>query len=84
MNNNGIQFEHNGFECVINERPDLCYLYKVHGHRETDDKDWTSNVLFERYITAEQIANACSDIIDGTFSGKVEQCGAYNVMAGVR
>ena len=75
-------FEHKGFKCTITERPDLCYLYKVHGHREVDSMDWMPNLLFERYLTAEQIKDACIGIIDGTFAGKVEQCGAFNVMVG--
>ncbi|KKL87752.1 hypothetical protein LCGC14_1931550, partial [marine sediment metagenome] len=34
-----VGFEHNGFKCTITERPDLCYLYMVHGYRQSDDKD---------------------------------------------
>ncbi len=77
-----VGFEYDGFKCTITERPDLCYLYKVHGHRESDDKDWSPNLLFERYMTAEQIKSACIAIMQGTYSGKVEQCGRYNVAVG--
>ncbi len=75
-------FEHKGFKCTITERPDLFHLFSVHGYRKSDNKDWSPNLLFEQYITAEEIKKACIDIIDGTFSGKVERCGNYNVMVG--
>ncbi|KKL24086.1 hypothetical protein LCGC14_2418880 [marine sediment metagenome] len=79
----GVGFEYKGLDCTITERPDLCFLYKVHGCRKSDNTVWMPNLLFERYLTAEQIENACIAIIDGTFAGKVEQCGAFNVMVGV-
>ena len=73
-------FEHDGFKCTITERPDLCYLYMVHGYRKLDDKDFLPEVMFDGKMTAEQIKNACIAIMDGTFSGKVEQYGNYNVV----
>ena len=78
-----VGFEHKGFNCTITERPDFCYLCMVHGHRKLDDKDFLPNVLFEQDMADEQIRDACIDIMDGTFSGKVERYGNYNVIVGV-
>lgn len=75
-------FEHNGFKCTITHRPDLYYLYRVHGHRKSDNKHFLPRLLFEQNLTFEQIRDASISVIDGTFEGKVERYGQYNVFAG--
>ncbi len=80
-------FEHNGFKCKITQRPDLCYLYAVYGHRELDNMDFvpffTRRILFEQNLTFEQIRDASIAIMDGTFKGVVERHGNYNLYAGI-
>ena len=78
-----VGFEHNGFKCTITERPDLCYLYMVHGYRQSDDKDFLPNAFFVRNLTAGQIKDACIAMMDGIFSGRVERYGNYNVVVGI-
>ncbi len=79
---NGVTFEHNGFKCKITQRPDLHYLYKVHGYRKSDNMDFLPHLMFEQNLTFEQIRDASISIIDGTFEGKVEVYGNYSVFAG--
>lgn len=77
---NEIKFEHNGFECMIHERPDLCHSYKVYGHRKTDDKVFYPDILFDRDMTIEDIKKVCIDMMDGKFSGSVEVYGDHSVV----
>lgn len=76
-------FEHDGFKCTIIQRPELCFLWQVHGYREADDKEFLPNLLFEQNLTVEEIRDACIAIMDGDFSGKVERYRNFNVMVGV-
>ena len=75
-----VDFEHNGFECVITERPDLCYGYKVFGFRKSDDKVFLPKVLFDRDMTRAEIIFASIAMMDGTFTGQVESYGGYDVV----
>ena len=81
MVTNGMKFEHDGFECVINERPDLLYLFQVYGHRKVDDAIFRPNLLFSRDLNDKKVIAACVSIMNGDFSGTtVYRYGRYNVM----
>ncbi len=68
-------FEHKGFACTIMMRPDLRYVYQVHGFRESDQKHFLPKVKFDRELTFEQIRDASIAMIDDTFTGKLERYG---------
>ena len=80
MITDGMRFEHDGFECVINERPDLLYMFQVYGHREVDNVVFKPNLLFNRNLNDKKVITACVAIMDGDFSGTVYRYGRYNVM----
>ncbi len=71
-------FELNGFSCTVTERPDLCYLRKVHGYRKSDDMHFLPTVLFEQDCSLEDIREVCASRLDGTFNGRVETYGRLN------
>lgn len=77
-----IEFEYNGFVCTIVQRPDLCYIYQVHGYRELDKKHWIPEIKFDKELTFEQIEKAAKEMMDGTFSGKIEVFGDLHVWCG--
>ena len=77
-----IKFEHNGFACTIIQRPDLCFVYQVHGFRESDEKDWIPKVKFDKDLSLKQIEKAAKEMMDGTFSGEIEVYGNLHVWCG--
>ena len=65
-------FEHKGFACTIMMRPDLRYVYQVHGFRESDQMYFIPPVMFPETFTFEQIRDKSIEMIDGKFKGEVE------------
>ena len=77
-----VEFEHDGFLCTITQRPDLCYVYQVHGFRQVDEKLWMPEIRFDKDLTIDQIKAAAIEMMDGTFTGKIEVYGDIHVWAG--
>ena len=75
-------FEYDGFECKVRERPDLLNLRQVNGHRESDNRNFLSKLLFERHLSFEQIREAFISEMKGELTGTIIPYGRYAIYTG--
>ncbi len=78
------KFEHNGFTCTIMQRPDLLYMYQVHGVDRVKETVWSPKVMFDKDLSVEEIKKAAIEMMDGTFDGEVEVYGNFHVFTGAK
>ena len=75
-------FRYGGFDITLQERPDLCYLYAIHGVK--DDKHWLPKIMLDPCLSDSEMYQAVRDMLDGVFTGQIEVYGPHHVYAGVR